>query len=445
MGDTAITRLRETRLQAWNVMSEVLKTAADEGRAMSAEESAKFTAAEADLNAAGREIEARERAEGFAKLMNAPAPTPGLDALPGAADSRTARDARETEYNSAFSRYLRRGMHSLAPEQRDRIEAGFTRIEARDMGEASGAAGGYLVPPGFLAKITEVLKFFGGVRTVANVIETATGQSLVWPVNDDTSNPAVIIAENTAVSETDLAFSQKTLSAHMWTSGAVRIGRALMQDSAFDLESVLADRFAKRFGRGQNTAFTSGTGITGGLASVTAALTGDGSHDPLVNVTGWNAYTNALLPTIHSVDIAYRQTGRCAWMMSDAALEKVQGLLDNNNRPLFVPAGTFGSLATGASTVNGAKVPGGVDTLLGYPIVVNNDLANSDVTGGGGPCVIFGDFQSGYIIRDVVGSSAVLRLEERYADFGEIGFIGYTRSDGNTDDPNALRAIVNHV
>jgi HK97 family phage major capsid protein len=412
---------------------------------MSAEESAKFTAAEADLNSAGKEIEARERAAEIRRVMDAPAPTPGLDALPGAVDSRAAREGREGEYNEAFSRYLRRGMYSLAPEQRDRLETGFTRIEARDMGEATGAAGGYLVPPGFLAKITEVLKFFGGVRLVANVIETATGQGLVWPVNDDTSNPAVIIAENTQVSEGDLTLSQKALGAVMWNTKAVRIGRALMQDSAFNLESVVADRFAKRFGRGQNTAYTTGTGISGGIVSATSALTGDGTHDPLVDTSGaWSVYKETLLPLLHSVDVAYRQTGRCVWMMNDNSVQKVQSLLDANNRPLFVPAGSFGSLATGTSTRNGAKTAGGVDTLLGYEIVVNNDLPDSGATGGGVP-VVFGDFQSGYIIRDIVGSTAVLRLEERYADFGEIGFIGYSRSDGNTDDPNALRVLTNHA
>jgi hypothetical protein len=37
----------------------------------------------------------------------------------------------------------------------------------------------------------------------------------------------------------------------------------------------------------------------------------------------------------------------------------------------------------------------------------------------------------------------VLRLEERYADYGEVGFIGYSRADGNLDDSGALRAMRN--
>jgi len=226
------------------------------------------------MKSCGDTIDAELRAAKLADFMNAPAPTLGVPTGDTAPVIRTAKD----EYESAFAQYLRRGVAGVSPEHRDRFEKGF--IESRDMGEASNSAGGYLVPPGFLSKITEVLKWYGGVRLVANTIETTSGQSLVWPVNDDTANAATIIGENTQVGETDLSFTQKTLSAFMWTTGAVRIGRALLQDSAFDLESVVGDRFGKRIGRGQNTAFTTGSGITGGLISATdSGVTFDGSHD----------------------------------------------------------------------------------------------------------------------------------------------------------------------
>lgn len=423
-----IKRLTEARVKAWKAMSEVLATATAEGRAMTGEEVTTFSAAQADLNAAGKDIEARVEFEKLEKTMNAPAPTPGV---PSGDPGVPAPDNRAAEHTEAFTRYLRTGHRA------DILDREFRT----DMNTSTTTAGGFLVPPGFLAKLTEVLKFFGGVRSVANIIQTASGQGLVWPVNDDTSNPAVIIAQNVAVSETDLVLSQKTLAAPMWTTGSVRVSRALMQDSAFDLESVLAERFAKRFGRGQNAAFTLGTGLSGGLVSCTSALTG--VIDPLAEATVAATIAN-LLTTLHAVDTAYRQTGRCVWMMNDSSLSKVQKLVDSTGRPLFTPAGAYGTLATGANTQNGMSVPGGADTLLGYPIVINQDLINSFATGAGVP-LIFGDFQSGYIVREVIGATAVLRLEERYADTGEVGFIGYDRADGNTDDPSALRCITNHA
>jgi HK97 family phage major capsid protein len=429
MTTVAVDRLKETRLKAWNDMRALLEGAHSETRAMTAEETARYAALEGEMKSCGDTIDAELRGAKLAEFMNAPAPTQGVPS----GDPVAGKDARSAEYDKAFGSYIRRG-NRMSGEQRERLEQGFTQIESRDMGEATGAAGGYLVPAGFLNKITEVQKWFGGVRAVANVIETATGQSLVWPVNDDTANPAVIIGEDTQVSELDLAFTQKTLGAYMWTTGAVRIGRALMQDTAFDLETVVTDRFGKRFGRGQNTKFTTGSGISGGLAGATTGVTLTATSAPWFTVA-------QLLAVIHAIDPAYRMAGRCSWMMNDTTVGLVQGMLDSTGRPLFIPAGTFGSIAT-LNGPTGAQQ--GADMLLGYPITVNNDLPNVAASGGA-KSILFGDFKAGYIIRDVIGSTAILRLEERYADYGEVGFIGYMRSDGNLDDAGALTAVANHA
>jgi HK97 family phage major capsid protein len=429
--DEATKRLKAERNAIWEQMRAHLDTAAKESRSMTAEEAQSFARAEVDFNAKTQEIEARERAVGIAAALAAPAPTIGVPS----GDPVAERSETERRYDGAFSAYMKRGGR-LSEEHRAQLDRGFVQMESRDMGEATGAAGGYLVPPGFLNKMTEVLKYFGGVRKLENQISTATGQSLIWPSNDDTGNPAVIIGENTTVSELDLTLGQRTLGAKMWTTGAVRIGRALVQDSVFDLESVVANRFAKRFGRGQNTAYTTGAGISGGLVAAASGLTLTAVAAPWVTF-------GQLLAMTHSIDPAYREGGNCAWLMSDSFLSAVQGIVDSQGRPLFIPAGSFGTIQSlGGPNGNSPSAFG--DTLLGYPIVIDNDLAAPLASGSGVPC-LFGDFNAGYIIRDVIGSTAVLRLDERYADTGEIGFIGYSRSDGNLDDLNAIRAITNHV
>ena len=113
----------------------------------------------------------------------------------------------------------------------------------------------------------------------------------------------------------------------------------------------------------------------------------------------------------HSVDPAYR--GNAKFMMSDSALAKTKLLLDTQGRPLW-SAGIAG---------------GAPDTLLGYPIIINNDMA---VMAAGAKSVLFGDF-SKYIIRDVLGVT-LLRLEERYADFHQVAFLAFARMDGDLLD-----------
>lgn len=47
--------------------------------------------------------------------------------------------------------------------------------------------------------------------------------------------------------------------------------------------------------------------------------------------------------------------------------------------------------------------------------------------------VQFGSLTDGYVLR-TAGDVSILRLNERYADSGEVGFIGYHRNSGFATD-----------
>src|SRR5690606_40696617 len=72
------------------------------------------------------------------------------------------------------------------------------------------------------------------------------------------------------------------------------------------------------------------------------------------------------------------------------------------------------------------------NTILGYPYVVNNDMP---VMAADAKSILFGDF-SNYFIRDVLGVQ-LLRLEERYADYLQVGFLAFSRHDGVLADAGA--------
>jgi HK97 family phage major capsid protein len=44
--------------------------------------------------------------------------------------------------------------------------------------------------------------------------------------------------------------------------------------------------------------------------------------------------------------------------------------------------------------------------------------------------VLFGNFQN-YFIRDIAPSMQMMVLRERYADYLQVGYIAFLRSDGN--------------
>lgn len=359
-----------------------------------------------------QEISALVRSEKLSrKLEDTPREEPKLET------PATARQRGQSDYEQVFAKFMRSGRDGLDARQLQTLNQGFLDLsmEGRALGTTSGGVGGYTIPAGFQNKITETMKTFGGMRQVANVISTDSGNAIPWPGNNDTGNLGVILDENTAMAELDVAFTTNTLGAFMYVSGLVRVSYQLLQDTFFDLEAFLARKLGERIGRIQNRHFTIGVDTTqpqglvvGGTSGVTAASA--------------TAVTIAELAALkRSVDPAYRDGGRAKFMMNDTTAGEIAGLVDTTGRPIWQPDLTGGD----------------ADRLLGYPVVINQDMPH---TATGLKPIAFGDFEAGYIIRDVRGIQ-LKRLEERYAEFLQVGFFAYARADGGVDDASAYRLI----
>jgi HK97 family phage major capsid protein len=123
-----------------------------------------------------------------------------------------------------------------------------------------------------------------------------------------------------------------------------------------------------------------------------------------------------LIDLEHSVDPAYRQTAK--FMMHDSTLKVIKKLKDTSGRPIFLPGGN--------ANLGGGLVTGTPDTILGYPIQINQSMA---VLGTTVKSILFGALDK-YLIRDVRGIE-LLRLDERFAEFGQVAFLAFARYDGN--------------
>lgn len=413
MSAARIRQAREERARAWSTCTTLMAGA--EGRSLTAEEEASYAAAEVDIDRLSAEIERLERHELRAAALDVVdrsgdvgggAPAGGGDTPPPVVD----------QYRAAFGAYLRGGMEGLEVAQRQLLHTGFAPVEERAQGTASGAAGGFLVPQDFLNKLTETLKFFGGMRQVANRIETTTGATLPWPSADDTGNKGARLAENTAVTEQDVTFASKQLGSFTYTSKMVRVALQLLQDSAFNLDAWLPVKLGERLGRIHNEEFTIGTGVSMPEGAAVGFATGrTGAAGQTTTVT----YDDVVLLE-HSVNSAYRNSGRAQFMFADAMLSTLRRLKDADGRPLWQP-----SIQEG--------VP---DRINGRRYAINDDMP---VPAASAKSMLFGDFFAGYIIRDV-RATQVLRLTERYADFLQVGFLGFNRADGKVDDANAVKA-----
>lgn len=284
--------------------------------------------------------------------------------------------------------------------------------------------GGHTIQNEMMREIEIALLLAGGMRECgAEVWRTGTGATLPVPTVNDTTNKSVVIAINTAADVEALVFGQKTYSAYRYSTGIVLVPMELMQDTTVPLPQLIGAQFGLRMVKGTNNHFTVGvTSDTQPNGIVTDALVGATTSD--VNTIVYNDLVNLE----HSVDPAYRRDPSAGWLMADSALKVIKKLVDGSSRPLWNPA--LAGLAGGFP-----------DTILGYRYTINQDMASiaTATTGAGAKKIIVFGALNRFKIRDVLGLR-VLRLDERYAEKGQTGFIGYHRHDSgaviaSTDTP----------
>ena len=372
-----------------------------------------------ELVTLGRAIEAQERED-------------RIEACRQALDQerfRSYETPRQAEHRSAFNKFLRFGRTGITERERQLV---FEQRDTDASAQAAGTqsinytqltAGGAFVPVGFQHEIDEALKYFCPFTdgTVCRQLDTATGGLLPFPTDNDTSNEAAVLAENTSDTELPVEVGVVNFGAYKYSSRIIRVSLELIQDSAFDFDGYLKKKIALRFGRGYETAFTTGSGSAQPTGVATAVLasgatpvvaTGSSSNDG--SGTSANSVgSNDLFALEGSVDPLYRQNGR--FMLHDKSLTKLKQLLDKYGRPLWVPGLT-------------ANAP---DTIIGYPYTINQAM-NQIGQAGAGAVLLFGDFQH-FVVRQVKPYQ-ILRLQERYAEYGQVGYIAFSRVDSNLVD-----------
>ena len=397
--------LREKRANIIEQMKDSVRLATEEARSFTDEERQAFDGWEGEESNLTKDIERMEKANAFAddaaEKLAEKAEVTGVSK-----DELTEKEA----YSRAFNNYILKGDRGLTNDEAQLLRKGDSFGENRAQSIGTTTEGGYLSPEGFSNELEVALLEFGGMREAARIIKTATGGVLPWPENDDTGNSGSILAENTADGETDLVFGESQLDAYMYTSDIIKVSRQLMQDSYFDINALIKQSFANRLGRATNAHYTTGTGSGQPNGVVTASTAGK-------TTASATAFTyNEVLDLKHSVGRAYRKGKKSGFMFSDATMKAIKQLSvgSSDARPLWQVSPIVGE----PSTVDGDRY------------WVNDDMADSGTASY--KFMLYGDF-SKYIIRDVLGFE-FLRLNERYADSLQVGYIGFMRTDGELVD-----------
>jgi HK97 family phage major capsid protein len=311
-------------------------------------------------------------------------------------------EQRDELHRAAMVDYIRNGVAEMKPEHRELLNE--TRALATQLVGTDGK-GGYTVPTELDASVRTAMKAYGGMREVATILTTSHGRDITVPASDDTGNVASLIAEATAITaSTHVPFTSITLEAPKYKSGPIKIARELLEDTAIDIEAYIRNAMAIRFGRGTEAHFaTRSSTESSGPHGITNDSTG------AVNVAASSVTVGKLIDLETKVDPAYRMNAR--WMFNDATRVLIRKLREGSS---------------GAFLWQPSVAMGDPDTLLGYPVTVNQNLASFG-TSSNKP-VFFGDF-SHYTIRDS-GPFVMRRLEERYAEEDVVALLAFARIDG---------------
>lgn len=320
---------------------------------------------------------------------------------------------------SQFARWLRQGDAALSAQEWQTIR--------NTMSTTTSSEGGYTVQTTVAQQVIDYMKAFGGMRSVSQVISMAMGNTLQFPTSDGTSETGEVIGQNTTATGADIVFGAVSVPVYKFSSKIVAVPFELLQDSQVDIEAFVNQRLATRLGRIMNTKFTVGSGTSEPNGVVTAASTG--STMATGNTTSYT-YTG-LLGLLHSVDPAYRMGNECVFMTSDTGVKALRSILDGQSRPIFVPGWD--------ATTGNVPAYGAPDRLMGYRIVVNQDIA---VPAANAKSILFGDF-SKYLIRDVMETTMFRFTDSAYTKLGQVGFLAWARCGSNLLDTNAIKIGVN--
>ena len=336
------------------------------------------------------------------------------EAIANAAAKKAGGAKQGDKAAELYAKYLRGGDKSLSAEEWREIR--------NTMSTTTGSEGGYTVQSEVANRIVDALKAYGGMRAAATVIRTDMGNDLSFPTSDGTSEVGELIAQNTTATAADPTFGTAAVVAYKFSSKIAAVPFELLQDSQVDIATFVENRLVTRIGRITNTYFTTGTGSSQPFGVVTRASSGKvGTSGQTLTVI-----FDDLVDLVHSVDPAYRAAPGVRFMMADSSLKVVRKLKDSSNRPVFLP---------GYDGLGGAMG----DSLLGYPITINQDVA---VMAANAKSILFGDFGQ-YVLRDVMAPTLFRFEDSAYAKLGQVGFLMWHRSGGNLLDTASVKYYAN--
>lgn len=390
-----ILKLREKRAKAWEDAKGFLDSKRVDNDTLSAEDTTVYERMEAEVVNLGKEIDRLERQQAIDLELSKPINEPLTSRPVGKNETKSGRASNE--YQAAFWQVMRN-------------ENTFDIKNALQVGTDS--EGGYLAPDEFERTLIQSLEEENIFRTLAKVITTSSGDRKIPLVAS--KGTASWVDEEALIPDSDDSFGQILIGAYK-VATMIKVSEELLNDSAFNIESYIAQEFARRIGTKEEEAFFVGDGS----GKPTGIFHTSGGAE--LGVTAGSATAIAadeLIDLVYSLRSPYRKNA--VFVTNDDTIKKIRKLKDNNGQYLWQP-----SIKSGEP-----------DTILNRPVKTSPYVPTAKANA---KTIAFGDF-SYYWIADRQARS-FQRLNELYAATGQVGFKGTQRVDGKLILPEAIKVL----
>ena len=327
----------------------------------------------------------------------------------------------ETAAVRATEKFLRYGLKGNAAldHMSDDERKSFSEMQKKSLFESADAQGGILVPEDFRLQIVRKIPNFANVGSLVNRVTTARDM-VRWPTipytTDDIKTSGLVVTwedEKDTATETDFSMSSVAVPVHK-ARALVKIANDLLEDNAVDIIGLLTDLFAQAYGIEEDSVFTNGSGgkKPEGFVTNTDISAVNNGHATVLQYDG-------LVNWVYTLPEQY--AGNATIMVKRATVALMRQIKDSQNNPLWQP-----SLQVGAPS-----------TFMGVPVKVNEQMPT--VASAAKPGVI-ADFRQLYVGVDRIGLT-IKRLDEKYADSDETGFIARRRFGGKVVAPWAAKKL----
>ncbi len=315
-------------------------------------------------------------------------------------------------HEKGFGSFLRKG-----------LEDGLADLEKKALNVGTDADGGFAVPEALDSQIYALAQEVSPMRRLATVIRVGT------------SDYKQLINKHGAasgwVSETATRGDTATpkLGEFVPSQGEIyaspKATQRMLDDSFFNAESWLASEIATLFAEKEGNAFTAGDGINKpkGFLSYGTAATPDATraYGTMQHVNSGDASSILSVDAFHDLIAITKSKHKngAVFLANALTIAALRKLKDSTGQYLWQPS----------------LIAGQPSTLLGYPIIENEDMPNLAANS---LSIAFGNFKNAYVITDRIG---IRVLRDPYTDKPYVSFYSTKRVGGGLRDSEAIKLI----